>query len=55
VLPEKVTTMLALTANLRAIPIVEPEEVHSVGLVVPNREPLSPLTAALVFEAKQLR
>ena len=39
---------------MRSIPIVEPEAVHSIGLVVPDREPMQPLTAALVAEAKLL-
>ena len=48
VLPEKLAQIFGLTAKLRAIPIVSPEEVHTVGLVLPNREPVSPLVAALV-------
>ena len=36
------------------IPIVEPTAVHQIGLVVPPREPMTPLTAALVAEARLL-
>jgi hypothetical protein len=39
---------------VRAIPIVEPEVTHSIGLVVPQRNPLTPLINALVSEAKLL-
>ena len=39
---------------MRAIPIVEPEAVHTIGLVVPAREPMTPLTAALVAEARRV-
>ena len=39
---------------IRAIPIVAPEAVHTIGLVVPAREPMTPLTAALVAEAQRL-
>jgi hypothetical protein len=39
---------------LRSIPIVEPEAVHEIGLVVPHREPTIPQVAALVLEAKKL-
>lgn len=46
--------MLGLTNTVRAIPIVEPEVTHSIGLVVPQRNPLTPLINALVGEAKQL-
>jgi hypothetical protein len=45
---------LGLTETIRAIPIVEPDEVHTIGLVVPEREPMTPLTAALVAEAKSV-
>lgn len=47
ILPEKLARIFGLTARLRAIPIVEPEAVFTVGLVLPEREPLSPLVAAL--------
>ncbi len=55
VMPEKLAEVFGLTAKLRAIPIVEPEEVRKVGLVVLDRDPLSPLTAALIAEATRLR
>lgn len=54
VMPEKLAETLGLTERLRAIPIIAPEAVHTIGLVVPGREPLPPLTAALVAEAKLL-
>jgi DNA-binding transcriptional LysR family regulator len=55
VLPEKLAQIFGLTAKLRAIPIIAPEEVHIVGLVLPDRDPLSPLVAALVHEANQIK
>jgi DNA-binding transcriptional LysR family regulator len=54
VMPEKLADTLGLTQHLRSIPIVEPEAVHGIGLVVAEREPLPPLVAALVAEAKTL-
>ena len=54
VMPEKLADTLGLTERLRAIPIVEPEAVHQIGLVVPPREPMTPLVSALVAEASQL-
>jgi len=54
VMPAKLAETLGLTATIRAIPIVEPEAVHAIGLVVPLREPMTPLTAALVAEARKL-
>ena len=53
ILPEKLARIFGLTEKLRAIPIVSPEEVHTVGLVLPDREPLSPLVTALVQIANQ--
>jgi len=54
VMPSKLAETLGLTETIRAIPIVEPEAVHTIGLVVPAREPMTPLNAALVTEAKRL-
>jgi DNA-binding transcriptional LysR family regulator len=54
ILPEKLADSLRVTAPLRSIPIVEPEAVHEIGLVVPHREPTIPQVAALVLEAKKL-
>jgi DNA-binding transcriptional LysR family regulator len=51
---EKLANTLGLTERLRSIPIVEPDAVHRIGLVVPQRDPMTPITAALVNEAKQL-
>jgi DNA-binding transcriptional LysR family regulator len=54
VMPAKLAEVLGLTEKVRSIPIVEPEVSHSIGLVVPHRNPLTPLINALVSEAKQL-
>src|ERR1700755_1207774 len=54
VMPEKLADTLGLTEHLRSIPIVEPEAVHRTGLVVPPREPMTPLVSALVAEAAHL-
>ena len=54
VMPAKLAETLGLTDTIRAIPIIEPEAVHTVGLVVPAREPMTPLNAALVAEARGL-
>jgi DNA-binding transcriptional LysR family regulator len=51
VMPAKLAETLGLTETMRAIPIFEPDEVHTIGLVVPEREPMTPLTKALVAEA----
>ncbi len=54
VMPAKLAETLGLTDTLRAIPITEPEAVQTIGLVVPAREPMTPLAAALVAEAKRV-
>jgi DNA-binding transcriptional LysR family regulator len=54
VMPARLADTLGLTATIRVIPIVEPEAVHTIGLVVPAREPMTPLNAALVSEARRL-
>jgi len=53
-MPERLADTLGLTERLRSIPIVEPEVVHQIGLVVPPREPMIPTVAALVAEATRL-
>lgn len=54
VIAEKIAEMLDLPEPLRAIPIIEPQAVHEIGLVIPQREPTTPLTTALAAEAKTL-
>jgi DNA-binding transcriptional LysR family regulator len=54
VMPAKLAETLGLTDTIRAIPIVESEPSPTVGLVVPHREPMTPLTAALVAVAKRV-
>ncbi|MBN9091553.1 MAG: LysR family transcriptional regulator [Reyranella sp.] len=54
VMPERLADTLGLTERLRSIPIVEPEVVHQIGLLVPPREPMIPLVSALVAEASRL-
>lgn len=54
VMPARLAETLGLTDKVRSIPIVEPSSVHSIGLVVPNREPMTPLVAALTEEARLL-
>jgi DNA-binding transcriptional LysR family regulator len=54
VMPEKLADTLGLTQHLRSIPIVEPDAVHQIGLVVTPREPMTPQVSALVAEATHL-
>lgn len=54
IMPARLAATLGLTDVLRAIPIVEPEASHEIGLIVPARQPMKPLTAALVAEGKRV-
>jgi DNA-binding transcriptional LysR family regulator len=54
VMPAKLAETLGLTDTIRAIPITQPEAVQTIGLVVPSREPMMPITAALVEEARRV-
>lgn len=54
VMPAILAETLGLAGAVRAIPIVEPAAAHTIGLIVPNREPMTPASAALVAEALKL-
>jgi DNA-binding transcriptional LysR family regulator len=54
VMPAKIADTLGLTDTIRAIPITQPKAVQTIGLVVLQREPMTPTTAALVAEARRL-
>jgi len=51
VLPAMLVDTLGPSDELRAIPIAEPPTLHTIGLIVPMRETLTPLAAALITEA----
>jgi DNA-binding transcriptional LysR family regulator len=54
VMPERFSEAIGLPKGVRAIPLVAPSVAYLVGLIVPQREPWSPLTAALVAEARRI-
>jgi DNA-binding transcriptional LysR family regulator len=54
ILPSHWHRVLALPEGLSAISLSDPDVSATVGLVVPHREPLPVLSAALVAEAKRL-
>jgi hypothetical protein len=39
---------------VRSIPIVDPVVDYSIGLVIPQRDPMTPLIAALVHVAREV-
>ena len=54
VLPPILAGSIGLPDTVASIPITEPDVAHSVGLVVPYREPATPMVAALVAEGRRL-
>ena len=54
VMPAKLAETLGLADAVRSIPIVDPEVNYSIGLVIPQRDPMTPLIAALVQVAREV-
>ncbi|MBW8285193.1 MAG: LysR family transcriptional regulator [Rhizobium sp.] len=54
IMPRNVAESFGFSAEIRMIPICEPEAEHSVGLVAQYREPFTPLVSALLHEARRL-
>ncbi|HXG77969.1 MAG TPA: LysR family transcriptional regulator [Methyloceanibacter sp.] len=54
IVPHTYVDRLGLAQDLRALPLVNPVCTHSIGLVVSDREPLSPLANALLRCARGL-
>ncbi|MBI1201861.1 MAG: LysR family transcriptional regulator [Rhodopseudomonas sp.] len=54
IMPAVLADNLGLTPAVRSIPIVDPVIGHTIGLVAPEREPMTPLVAALLTEGKKL-
>ena len=55
IMPEYFQNALGPMEGVKAIPLAEPVVEHAVGLVAVNREPLSPLVAALFAAAKKMK
>lgn len=54
VMPLNLAQTFGVVEPIRAIPIVEPDASHLVGLVAAQRDPHTPLVAALIDSARQL-
>ncbi len=52
VMPAVLADSFRLSERVRSVPIVEPDVSHVIGLVVPEREPMTPLCASLIIEAR---
>ena len=54
VMPAKLAETLGLADTVRSIPIVDPVVDYSIGMVIPQRDPMTPLIAALVHVAREV-
>jgi hypothetical protein len=53
-MPDRLAQSVGIAAEFHTIPIVEPEVVHTIGLVLPLRDPTTALVAALAAEARRV-
>lgn len=53
IMPLNLAETLGFAEPIRAIPIVEPDASHLVGVVAVQREPHTPMVSALLYEARQ--
>jgi DNA-binding transcriptional LysR family regulator len=54
IMPPVLIDAVALAPEVRSIPLTGPEVTHSVGLVVVDRDPVTPLVRALTAAAREL-
>jgi DNA-binding transcriptional LysR family regulator len=48
VLPHTALALLGELPGMRALPLVDPKVSHAIGLIVPDRDPLTPIASALL-------
>ena len=53
-MPAKLAETLGLKDTVRSIPIIDPQVNYSIGMVIPQRDPMTPLIAALVQVAREV-
>ena len=54
ILPRKAAEIFLKDGDLGAVPIVNPDAAHGVGLIAPHREPMTPVLRALLGAARSL-
>jgi DNA-binding transcriptional LysR family regulator len=54
IMPPVLIEAIALAPEVRRLPLTRPDSTHSVGLVVVDREPVTPLVKALTAAAREL-
>jgi len=52
IMPLNLAEVLGFSEPIRAIPIIEPDASHLVGVVAVEREPHTPMVSALLYEAR---
>jgi DNA-binding transcriptional LysR family regulator len=52
ILPRSVLDLIGVPAGVQVLPLTEPAVAWATGLVVPQREPRSPMVEALMAEAE---
>lgn len=53
IMPEKLTAILTTAPGVRAIPIVDTQSDYTIGLIAGPREPITPLIAAFMQQARR--
>jgi DNA-binding transcriptional LysR family regulator len=54
ILPKRLSETLGAPKTMKAVPLVDPVVSHTIGIVVPAREPMTPVTGAFFNEARML-
>jgi DNA-binding transcriptional LysR family regulator len=54
IMPEKLTRIFGLAPEIEAIPVMDPDTAYAIGLIAGPREPITPLIAAFMREAKRV-
>lgn len=54
VLPHTISYLIGDGHGLLMLPLVEPDASHQIGLIVPDRDPVSPVATALIAEARHV-
>ena len=54
IMPEKMVESFGMRDRVKSMPIIEPDAIHTVGLITAKREPATPVVSALLKEAKLL-
>jgi len=54
ILPQRAAELFVKDGPLTSVPIKNPDAQHAVGLIVPHREPYTPVLTALLSAARKM-